>query len=131
MTTARGKWPYRTVDVDGSASVDADGENQTCACGNDSATQDWRAANQQGHLTFEASGSSDPAEHAVCPVCGRVYLNADLFADDRCAEAVARYDTADPRFVAALVHYDHDAYGSQAGSQRSAAKERSRSDQGV
>lgn len=105
-------WPYPTVPVDGIATVDEDGENQVCACGNDSATQDWRSADRHGCLTFDAAGSSDPNEFAVCPVCGRVYPNAALFRG--AAAAVARYEITSAKFVAALQRYDHDAYGSGA-----------------
>ena len=99
-------WPYPTVRVDGIATVDEDGENQVCACGNDSATQDWRSADRHGRLTF------DPDEFAVCPVCGRVYRNAALFQG--AAAAVARYEITSAEFTAALRRYDHDAYGSGA-----------------
>lgn len=104
-------WPYPTVRVDGIATVDEDGENQVCACGNDSAAQDWRNADRYGRLTFDAAGSSDPGEFAVCPVCGRVYPNAVLFRG-AAVEAVARYEITSAEFIAALRRYDHDAYGS-------------------
>lgn len=93
--------------------VDEDGENQVCACGNDSATQDWRSADRHGRLTFDAAGSSDPDEFAVCPVCGRVYPNAALFRVVAVA-AVARYEVTSAEFIAALRRYDQDAYGSGA-----------------
>ena len=83
-------WPYPTVRVDGTATVDEEGENQVCACGNDSWTQDWRSADRLGRLAFDAAGSADPDEFAVCPVCGRVYPNAALFHG--AAAAVARYE---------------------------------------
>ena len=111
MTAPPDGWPYRTVVVDGFAVVDDDGENQVCACGNDSATQDWRHADTLGRLTFEASGSGDPAEHAVCPVCGRIYLNASLFNPGESIAAIARYDVTDPGFLSDLAMYDRDAYG--------------------
>lgn len=104
------RWPYPTVSVDGRATVDDDGENQTCECGNDSWTQDWRHADRDGRLSFEAAGSSDPDEFAVCPVCGRVYPNAALFVDG-VVPAIVRYETSSSSFVAALQRYDHDAYG--------------------
>ncbi len=111
MSDAVAAWPYPTVDVDGQATVEDDGENQVCECGNDSWTQDWRHADRDGRLTFDASGSSDPDEFAVCPVCGRVYANGALFKGDA-ASAVARYDVSSPGFTAALRRYDQDAYGS-------------------
>lgn len=111
MSDAVAAWPYPTVVVDGKATVEDDGENQVCECGNDSWTQDWRHADRDGRLTFDASGSSDPDEFAVCPVCGRVYANGALFKGDA-ASAVARYDVSSPGFTAALRRYDQDAYGS-------------------
>lgn len=112
MAEAIGEWPYPTVPVDGSATVDDDGENQACACGNDSWAEDWRHADRNGCLSFEASGSFDPAEFAVCPACGRVYPNVVLFdASAGTAAAVARYDVSSPLFTAALARYDHEAYG--------------------
>lgn len=110
MSVHRQRWPHPTLPVDGFAVVDPDGENQTCACGNDSATQDWRHADQLGRLTFEASGSDDPAEHPVCPVCGRVYLNAGLFEAGETVAAIARYDVTDPGFLGELAEYDRNAY---------------------
>ncbi|MGA6128936.1 MULTISPECIES: hypothetical protein [unclassified Microbacterium] len=103
-------WPYPTVRVDGTATVDEEGENQVCACGNDSWTQDWRSADRHGRLAFDTAGSADPDEFAVCPVCGRVYPNAALFHG--AAAAVARYEITSAEFIAALQRYDHDAYGS-------------------
>ncbi|WP_193597864.1 hypothetical protein [Microbacterium sp. YJN-G] len=104
-------WPYPTVPVRGSLTVDSDGENQRCACGNSSYAQDWNHADQTGQLTFEASGSSEPEEFAVCPSCGRVYSNADLFqSDDGIVAAVARYDVNTRVFKAARVQYDREAY---------------------
>ena len=111
------RWPYPTVDVDGSAVVDEEGENQSCACGNDSWTQDWRAADREGRLSFDAAGSSDAEEFAVCPVCGRVYPNGALFYGEA-AVAVARYDTGSAAFVAALARYDGEAYGGPAAGVR-------------
>ena len=110
MSSAAGGWPYPTVPVDGTASIDDDGENQTCACGNDSWTQDWRHADSHGRLTFEAAGSSDPDEFAVCPVCGRVYPNRALFVGGDDVAAVTRYDTSSTAFTVALAGYDRDAY---------------------
>lgn len=102
-------WPYPTVPVDGRAVVDEDGEDQVCECGNSSWTEGWAQADRFGRLTFAAAGSSDPAEFAVCPVCGRVYPNGELF--EGAAVAVARYDVASGVFVAALAQYNRDAYG--------------------
>lgn len=109
MTASR-TWPYRTVHVDGQAAIEDDGENQICECGNDSWTQDWRHADRKGRLTFDASGSSDPNEFAVCPVCGRVYPNSALFGGG-IVPAVARYEISSAEFVEALRRYDRDAYG--------------------
>ncbi len=95
--TAPRTWPYRTVRVDGQATIDDDGENQTCACGNDSWTQDWHHADRDGRLTFDASGSSDPDEFAVCPACGRVYPNGALF-EGGVVPAVARYKISSAEF---------------------------------
>jgi hypothetical protein len=105
MTEAIGEWPYPTVPVDGNATVDYV---------NDSWAEDWRHADRDGHLSFEASGSSDPAEFTVCPACGRVYTNLALFdanAGAAAAVAVAQYDASSPLFTAALARYDRDAYG--------------------
>lgn len=105
-------WPYPTVPFDGFATVDEEGENQTCECGNDSWTTDWSHADRTGRLTFDATASSDPAEYAVCPECGRVYSNEDLFEPlDGKAPAIARYDTASTAFIADLRRYNHDTYG--------------------
>ncbi len=104
------RWPYATVSVDGQAVIDEDGENQACACGNDSWTEDWRHADRFGRLSFDSSGSDDPEEYAVCPVCGRVYSNAQLFVS-LVVPAVARYDVTGAEFVAALERYDRVAYG--------------------
>lgn len=100
---------YPVVDADGCAAVDVDGENQTCACGNDTYAADWYAADSTGAVTFWCSASTNPDEHTLCPVCGRLYRNADLFADN--ATAVARYDTHSPAYLAALEQYERDAYG--------------------
>lgn len=109
--TAPRTWPYRTVRVDGQATIDDDGENQTCACGNDSWTQDWHHADRDGRLTFDASGSSDPDEFAVCPACGRVYPNGALF-EGGVVPAVARYKISSAEFVEAARRYKRDAHGS-------------------
>ena len=111
MTEAIGEWPYPTVPVDGNATLDGDGENQVCECGNDSWAENWRHSDRDGHLSFEASGSSDPAEFTVCPACGRVYTNLALFdANAGAAAAVAQYDASSPLFTAALARYDREAY---------------------
>lgn len=110
MSDAVAAWPYPTLIVDGQATVEDDGENQVCECGNDSWTQDWRHADRDGRLTFDASGSSDPDEFAVCPVCGRVYVNGALFGGG-VVPAVARYEISSAEFVEALRLYDRDAYG--------------------
>lgn len=111
MTEATGEWPYPTVPVDGNATVTDDGDNQVCECGNDSRAEDWRQSDRDGRLTFEASGSSDPTEFTVCPVCGRVYTNLALFdANAGAAAAAARYDVSSPEFATALAGYDRDAY---------------------
>lgn len=104
-------WPYPTVPVNGEATVDEDGDTQTCACGNDSWALDWRHATQDGRLQWMPNGSLDPAEFAVCPSCGRVYANGDLFdAQTGGAAAIVRYDTSSAEFVEGLSQYDHDAY---------------------
>lgn len=114
MADATGGWPYPTVPVDGNATIDEDGDNQTCECGNDSLVEDWRSADRSGRLSFAASGSFDPAEFAVCPSCGRVYPNAALFdTGSGPVAAIARYDLSSPTFIAALAWYDHEAYGAQ------------------
>ncbi|ARJ07639.1 hypothetical protein GCM10010988_40430 [Cnuibacter physcomitrellae] len=95
--------------VDGIAVADVDGENQTCACGNDSYAADWYAADSEGAITFDSSGSTNPDEHTLCPACGRLYRNTDLFTGT--AAAVARYDTHSPAYLAALEQYERDAYG--------------------
>ena len=111
MTDASHFWPYPTRTVRGSAQVDSDGENQTCACGNDSRSEDWRHADRTGRLSFDASGSFDPAEFTVCPVCGRVYSNAQLFdATDEGVPASARYDVHSRPFMTALAQYNREAY---------------------
>lgn len=110
-TTPSNGWPYPTVIFDGFATVDEEGENQSCECGNDSRATDWSCADRTGRLTFDATASSDPAEFAVCPECGRIYSNENLFAPlDGKAAAVARYDTVSPAFIADLRRYNHDAY---------------------
>lgn len=109
MTRPAPAWPYPTVPVDGSASIDEEGENQTCECGNDSQTSSWCHADNLGRLTWGSEGSFDPSEFAVCPVCGRIYSNATLFEALEVA-AVARYDTSSPTFMSALSQYNPDAY---------------------
>ncbi|WP_404435168.1 hypothetical protein LG322_08430 [Microbacterium aerolatum] len=104
-------WPYPTISVDGDAIVDEDGDTQTCACGNDSLSFDWRHATQDGRLRWMPDGSSNPAEFAVCPVCGRVYANGDLFeAQHGPVAAVTRYDVNTAAFKTALTQYDRVAY---------------------
>ncbi|MGH2613743.1 MAG: hypothetical protein ACRDJC_00750 [Thermomicrobiales bacterium] len=112
MAEANGEWPYPTVPVNGSETVDDDGEKQLCECGNDSWAEDWRRADRNGCLSFEASGSFDPAEFAVRPACRRVCSNFALY-DSRAgnAAAVARYDVSSPQFTAALAQYDEEAHG--------------------
>lgn len=106
------RWAYPTVPVDGEASVDEDGETQTCACGNDTWAQDMRHATCEGRLQWMSDGSADPDEFAVCPLCGRVYSNAALFdAQGGTAPAVARYDVTNSPFIADLARYGQDAYG--------------------
>ncbi|AXH37484.1 hypothetical protein DVJ78_18070 (plasmid) [Humibacter sp. BT305] len=100
---------YPAVDVDECAVVDVDGENQTCACGNDTYAADWYAADTTGAVTFCCSASTNPDEHTLCPACGRLYRNADLFTGT--ATAIARYDTHSPAYLAALEQYERDAYG--------------------
>lgn len=114
MVEGPGRWPYVTVPVDGAAEVDEDGENQVCECGNDSWTEDWRHADRLGRLSFASSGSDDPEEFAVCPVCGRVYSNALLFVSS-VVPAVVRYDVGGAAFIADLVRYDREAYGPPLG----------------
>lgn len=112
MSTPTTGWPYPTVLVDGEITVDEEGENQTCECGNDSQTECWCQATSDGRLSWIADGSSDPSEFAVCPVCGRVYPNVTLFeAQGSTAAAIARYDTTSPAFIEDLRRYNHDAYG--------------------
>lgn len=92
--------------------MDVNGEKQRCACGgSDLYVQDWAYADLTGRLTFAASGSSDPAEFAVCPRCGRVYSNADLFqSEDGVVAAVTRYDVNAPVFMSARAEYDREAH---------------------
>lgn len=113
MSHAVARWPYPTVLADGQATVEDDGENQVCECGNDSWTQDWHHADCDGRLSFDASGSSDPDEFVVCPVCGRVYPNSALFGGG-IMPAVARYEISSAEFVEAARRYERDAYGSGA-----------------
>lgn len=99
MTEQTHIWPYPTVPVNGKVTIDEEGENQTCECGNDSWTSDWRHADHDGRLTVMHDGSADPAGFAVCPGCGRMYSNATLFtAADSTAPATARYDTTSAEF---------------------------------
>lgn len=119
MTEAARNWPYPTRAARGSAQVDDDGENQRCACGNDSHSEDWRHADRTGRLTFDASGSSDPAEFAVCPECGRIYSNAQLFDPiDGKAPATARYDVNARAFRTALAQYNRAAYEASGGESK-------------
>lgn len=111
MSETERAWPYPTVPVDGKATVDEDGDTQTCACGNGSCALDWRHATQDGRLQWMADGSSNPAEFAVCPVCGRIYANGDLFgAQAGSVAAIARYDTRSAESIEDLSQYDHFAY---------------------
>lgn len=112
MTDAQSTWPYPTVPADGEASIDDDGENQTCECGNDVWASDWCHATSDGKLRWMTNGSSDPEEFAVCPVCGRVYPNVGLFqAQGGSTPAVARYDTRSEAFKTAVIEYASAAYG--------------------
>lgn len=112
MSSMKREWPYPVVQVDGSVYVDEDGEDQVCECGNDSWTEDWMHADSAGNLALRPNGSADPAEFAVCPVCGRVYANCDLFTlSDSRAPAIARYDTTSEAFARARDWYQSNAYG--------------------
>lgn len=107
-------WPYPTVPVRGSLTVDSDGNNPRCACGHDSGSQYWAHADRTGRLTFAVCETSDPDEFAVCPSCGRVYSNADLFhSDDGVVAAIAQYDVNARVFKAARVQYDREAYAAE------------------
>lgn len=111
MSETERAWPYPTVPVNGEATVDEDGDTQTCACGNDSWALDWCHATREGRLRWMPEGSADPAEFAVCPLCGRVYANSDLFeARDRTASAIARYETNSAEFIEELSGYNRAAY---------------------
>lgn len=111
MSTSASGWPYPTLLVDGEITVDEEGENQTCECGNDSQTECWCHATSDGRLSWMADGSSDPSEFAVCPVCGRVYPNETLFeAQGSTVAAIARYDTTSAGFIEDLRRYSHVAY---------------------
>ncbi|CAD6016161.1 hypothetical protein [Agreia sp. COWG] len=107
-TPAQPIYPLASLPNDGVAITDEDGENQTCPCGNDSQAADWVPADTTGAMTFEASGSSNPAEHTVCPECGRLYRNADLFTG--AAAPIARYDVTSAAFTAALAQYNRYAF---------------------
>lgn len=109
-------WPYPTVAVHGSLTVANDDDSQRCACGNGSYAQDRMHADPTGQLTFAASGSSRPDEFTVCPSCGRVYRNADLFhSDDGVVAAVARYEVSAPVFRAACTQYQREAHTADPG----------------
>lgn len=110
MSRPPDRWPYPTVPVDGVAWTDLDGEDQVCECGNSSLAFDWCAADAAGRLSASAAGSSDPAEYAVCPLCGRVYPNEGLFSG-RPTPAIARYDISNRRFAVARETYDRETYG--------------------
>lgn len=107
--------PYPTVaDVDGHATVENDGDNQICECGNNTYSEDWVAADRNGQMSADSAGSSDPDEFTICPECGRVYTNADLFdAMDTPAPAFARLDTRSAAFIAALEIYNREEYGQE------------------
>lgn len=105
-------YPTAPVSPGDTATVALEGELQECVCGNHTRADDWAAADRNGVITFAAAGSANEDDHAVCPSCGRVYRNADLFLADLIpAAAVARYDTTSPEFVAAIARYNRDAYG--------------------
>lgn len=104
-------WPYATVPVRGSLTINLGGESQRCACGERSYAPAWNHADETGRLTFAASRSRAPGEFAVCPSCGRVYSNADfLHSDNRVVSAVARYDVHDLAFRLARAQYHREAY---------------------
>lgn len=116
MTDASHYWPYPTRTVRGSAQVDSDRKNQRCACGNDLHNGDWCHADRTGRLSFDAFGSSGPAEFAVCPMCGRVYNNAELSdPTDEGVPAVARYDVHSRLFRTALAQYNREAHQAPGG----------------
>jgi hypothetical protein len=73
--TPRTTFPYPLVatDLRRIATVDAEGENQTCACGNDSQADGWVALDANGVIDFAASGSADGRQYTLCPVCARVF----------------------------------------------------------
>ncbi|MGO1852782.1 MAG: hypothetical protein ACTH0V_05165 [Microbacteriaceae bacterium] len=100
----------------GRATVNEDGEDQVCECGNNTWTNDWMAADRDGRIDPDAQGSSEPDEHTVCPDCGLVYRNADLFsaAETGGAPAVARYDVSSTEFRRDHDRYQQEIYGAPA-----------------
>lgn len=90
-----------------------EGENQVCSCGNDTLRLDWIAADRTQRPSPASAGSSDPHEHYICPKCGSIYRNGDLYdaQDDQPVYAIAQLDLADEATRAAIAAYDTMVYG--------------------
>lgn len=107
-------YPTVPFDTAAAARLEDEGENQVCACGNDSTATGWRAANAAGRLSPDDLGDDDDNGHNICAACGLVYRNGDLFGMEEhgaTAAAFARYDISDPTFQLELARYDHVVYG--------------------
>lgn len=88
------------------AYIENAGENQICECGNDTLINDWYGADRNGRIDPSCQASADPEECTVCPSCGAIFRNRDLFAlvDGVVAFAIAHHDLHDlhdPEFRAA------------------------------
>lgn len=105
-------YPLSSELLDGEVTVSDDGEDQECVCGN-AAVGDgyWLDADPDGKIDPDRQQSTDDADHAVCPKCGRVYENGALFeAVGSSAPAVARYDVESPEFQAARQAYEDEIF---------------------
>lgn len=79
------------------AHITDDSENQVCGCGNDTYSNDWCAADADGHLNPAHAGTERLDLTTVCPTCGAIYSNTALM-------------TAEPHTpIAAIGHRDLDS----------------------
>lgn len=105
-------YPLSSDPLDGEVTVSDDGEDQDCVCGNSaSGSGYWLDADPDGKIDADRQQSTDEADHAICPNCGRVYENGALFeALGGSAPAVARYDVTSPEFQAARQAYEDEIF---------------------
>ncbi len=103
---------YRTVATDGgSCTIDDDGFEQYCSCGNGSQSDWWAAGAANGKITMDAVSRAHDDDTIICPSCGRAYRHGDV--DWGCSvEPVARFDVTDDTFAQALDQQHRMLFGS-------------------